>query len=256
MKGLINFFEEKLGKKVNIYKYEKDRDIKKSQEIVVWDNEKYIVEIIENNTDINLNRNFYLIYQKNINKEMLDNVFTSLYENVNLINYNGNYIVSTKNRDLIDINTPQIIETEVYEKTYIINLGTITKQEELSLKIELANRLKRYIFIENSNRKYFDIYDLGIYNLIDLVGKEKSYSTLFDYNLIDKMDNIVLETGIAFIENGFNISKTSNNIYLHRNTLIYRLEKIKDIMCMDIKNFNEALIYYVIVKNYLVNKNM
>ncbi|WP_373598520.1 PucR family transcriptional regulator [Paraclostridium bifermentans] len=256
MKGLINFFEEQLGKKVNIYKYKKGKIIKKSQQIVVWDNKEYIVEVIENNINIKLNGNFYLIYQKNINKEILDKVFKSLYETVNIIKYNGNYILNTNELGLIDENTPQIIETEVYEKTYIINLGTISNREEFDLKIDLANRLKRYIFIENSDRKYFDIYDLGIYNLIELVRKEKSYPTLFDYNLIDKVDNLVLETGIAFIENGFNISKTSNNIYLHRNTLIYRLEKIKDIMGMDIRNFNEALIYYVIVKDYLVSKNM
>ncbi|WP_270648226.1 helix-turn-helix domain-containing protein, partial [Paeniclostridium hominis] len=97
---------------------------------------------------------------------------------------------------------------------------------------------------------------LNLYNLIDLIGKDKSYPIVFDYNLIDKIDKLVLEAGIAFIENGFNISKTSNNIYLHRNTLIYRLEKIKDILGMDIRNFNEACIYYLIVKNYLINKNI
>lgn len=256
MKGLINFFEEQLGKKVNIYKYKQGEIIKKSQQIVVWNNENYVVEIIENSNNIKLKGKFYLIYQKNINKEILDKVFKSLYDDINIINYNGNYIINTNELNLIDENTPQIIETEVYEKTYIINLSTINTKEEFDLKIDLANRLKNYIFIENSDRKYFDIYDLGIYNLIDLVGKEKSYSTLFDYNLIDKIDNLVLETGIAFIENGFNISKTSNNIYLHRNTLIYRLEKIKDIMGMDIRNFNEAFIYYVIVKDYLASKNI
>ncbi|MGL5642821.1 MAG: PucR family transcriptional regulator, partial [Paraclostridium sp.] len=119
-----------------------------------------------------------------------------------------------------------------------------------------SNKLKKYIFIENSDRKYFSVYDLALYNLIDLVGKDKIYTTLFDYGLIDKIDNLVLETGIAFIENGFNISKTSNNIYLHRNTLIYRLDKIKDVLGMDIRNFNEACIYYVIVKDYLMNKNL
>ncbi len=92
--------------------------------------------------------------------------------------------------------------------------------------------------------------------MIEICGTDIIYKNLFDYNLIDKIDNLVLETGIAFIENGFNISKTSNNIYLHRNTLIYRLEKIKDILGMDIKNFNEACIYYIIVKNYLVNKTI
>ncbi|MEG2985096.1 MAG: helix-turn-helix domain-containing protein, partial [Peptostreptococcaceae bacterium] len=176
-----------------------------------------------------------------------------LYEDINIINYKKNYILNTNDSNLINRYTPQIVETETYEKTYIMNLGKIGSKEEFDLKIDLSNKLKKYIFIEHSDRKYFDIYDLALYNLIDLVGKDKSYPILFDYGLIDKIDSLVLETGIAFIENGFNISKTSNNIYLHRNTLIYRLDKIKDVLGMDIKNFNEACIYYVIVKDYLMN---
>lgn len=109
---------------------------------------------------------------------------------------------------MINQYTPQIVETETYEKTYILNLGKIESKEE------------------------------------------------FDYELIDKIDNLVLETGIAFIENGVNISKASNNIYLHKNILIYRLDKIKDVLGMDIRNFNEACVYYIIVKDYLMNKNL
>ncbi|MGL5756247.1 MAG: PucR family transcriptional regulator [Paraclostridium sp.] len=256
MKGLTDFFEEQIGKKVNLYKYKGDEVLKKAQQLVVWNNEKYIIEILENNINHNLKGNFYLIYQNNKNEDILNQVFKSLYEEINIINYKNNYILNTNEQDLINQFTPQIVETETYEKTYIMNLGKIESREEFDLKIDLSNKLKKYIFREQSDRKYFDIYDLALYNLIDLVSKDKVYPILFDYTLIDKIDNLVLETGIAFIENGFNISKTSNNIYLHRNTLIYRLDKIKDVLGMDIKNFNEACVYYVIVKAYLMNKNL
>ena len=256
MKGLIEFFEEQLGKKIKVFKYREKELLKKSQQIVLWNNETYIIEIIENDINYNLDGYFYLIYQKNLNEEILNQVFKSLYEDINIINYKGNYVLNTNDLNLIDKYTPQIIETESYTKTYIINLGKINNKKEFEFKIDLSNRLKKYIFIENSNRKYFNIYDLTLYNIIDSIGKDKSYPILFNYNLIEKIDKLVLEAGIAFIENGFNISKTSNNIYLHRNTLIYRLEKIKDILGMDIRNFNEACIYYLIVKDYLTNKNI
>lgn len=256
MKGLIEFFEEQLGKKIKVFKYREKELLKKSQQIVLWNNETYIIEIIENDINHNLDGYFYLIYQKNLNEEILNQVFKSLYEDINIINYKDNYVLNTNDFNLIDKYTPQIIETESYTKTYIINLGKINNKKEFEFKIDLSNRLKKYIFIENSNRKYFNIYDLTLYNLIDSIGKNKSYPILFNYNLIEKIDKLVLEAGIAFIENGFNISKTSNNIYLHRNTLIYRLEKIKDILGMDIRNFNEACIYYLIVKDYLTNKNI
>lgn len=256
VKDLIEFFENQLGKKINLYKYNKNDILKENHQVVVWDNQKYVIELIEENNINNLKGNFYLIYQKNVNKTLLNEILTTLYEDVNIVNYKGNFILNTNNIDSINKDTPQIIETESYEKTYIINLGQIKSKDEFDIKLDLTKKLKKYIAIENSDRKYFDIFDLALYNMIELCGTDIIYKNLFDYNLIDKIDNLVLETGIAFIENGFNISKTSNNIYLHRNTLIYRLEKIKDILGMDIKNFNEACIYYVIVKNYLVNKTI
>lgn len=253
MKDLIEFFENQIGKKINLYKFKEDDIIKENQQVVAWSNQKYIIELIEEDEINNFKGNFYLIHQKDINKDLLNEILTTLYEDVNIINYKGNYILNTKNLDLINKDTPQIIETESYEKTYIINLGEIKSKDEFDLKIDLISKLRKYIAIENSGRKYFNIFDLALYNMIELCGTDIIYKNLFDYNLIDKVDNLVLETGIAFIENGFNISKTSNNIYLHRNTLIYRLEKIKDTLGMDIKNFNEACIYYIIVKNYLLN---
>lgn len=256
VKDLIEFFESQLGKKINLYKYNKNDILKENHQVVVWDNQKYVIELIEENNINNLKGNFYLIYQKNVNKTLLNEILTTLYEDVNIVNYKGNFILNTNNIDLINKDTPQIIETESYEKTYIINLGQIKSKDEFDIKLDLTKKLKKYIAIENSDRKYFDIFDLALYNMIEICGTDTIYKNLFDYNLIDKIDNLVLETGIAFIENGFNISKTSNNIYLHRNTLIYRLEKIKDILGMDIKNFNEACIYYIIVKNYLVNKTI
>lgn len=254
MRGLIDFFESKLGKKINIYKYSKGDKLNSNTEVVSWRGETYAVEIIDDFIENSLNGYFYYIYQPNINYEVLNQVFYSLYEDIKVINYEGDYIINIKDKGIIDKSTPQIIELESYMKTYIIDLGKIKSKEELKFKINLTKKLKKYIFIEHSDRKYFDIYDLSLYNIIDCTNCNDVYRKLFDYTLIDKIDSLVLETGIAFIENGFNISKTSANIYLHRNTLIYRLDKIKDIIGIDIRNFNEAVVYYIIVKNYLVNK--
>ena len=65
------------------------------------------------------------------------------------------------------------------------------------------------------------------------------------------MDENLLTTGLNFIENGLNISKTSNILFLHRNTLIYRLEKIKEQLNLDLKNFKDAFVFYLSVKSFL-----
>lgn len=256
MKSLIDFFESKLGRKVNIYPYSNGDTLNSCSEVVSWNNETYVVELVDNFVDNDLKGYFYTIYQPNINEDVLNQVFYSLYEDIKIINYEGNYIININDKKLVDKSTPQIVELESYMKTYIICLGEVKSKDELEFKIKLSNRLKKYIFIENSDRKYFDIYDLALYNIIEYVGCDDIYSKLFDYTLIDKVDSLVLEAGIAFIENGFNISKTSSSIYLHRNTLIYRLDKIKDNLGIDIRNFNEAVVYYVIIKNYLMSKKI
>jgi DNA-binding PucR family transcriptional regulator len=71
------------------------------------------------------------------------------------------------------------------------------------------------------------------------------------------MDENLLTTGLNFIENGLNISKTSNILFLHRNTLIYRLEKIKEQLNLDLKNFKDAFVFYLSVKSFfnIINNN-
>ncbi|WP_394862313.1 hypothetical protein [Paraclostridium bifermentans] len=87
MKDLIEFFESQLGKKINLYKYNKNDILKENHQVVVWDNQKYVIELIEENNINNLKGNFYLIYQKNVNKTLLNEILTTLYEDVNIVNY-------------------------------------------------------------------------------------------------------------------------------------------------------------------------
>ena len=53
--------------------------------------------------------------------------------------------------------------------------------------------------------------------------------------------------------NGFNVSKTATALYIHRNTLVYRLEKIRKLTGLDLRNFDDAIVFKValMVKKYL-----
>ena len=46
---------------------------------------------------------------------------------------------------------------------------------------------------------------------------------------------------IVFFENSLNTSETAKQLYVHRNTLIYRLNKISGITGLDIKKFEDAV---------------
>jgi DNA-binding PucR family transcriptional regulator len=58
-------------------------------------------------------------------------------------------------------------------------------------------------------------------------------------------DNEIINTIERFIENDLNISETAKKLYVHRNTLIYRLDKIYKETGSDIRNFKEAVVFII-----------
>jgi carbohydrate diacid regulator len=48
-----------------------------------------------------------------------------------------------------------------------------------------------------------------------------------------------------FFENNLNISETARQLYVHRNTLVYRLERIEKAIGLDIRRFDEAMTFRI-----------
>lgn len=53
----------------------------------------------------------------------------------------------------------------------------------------------------------------------------------------------LIETIDAFMENNLNISETSRNMFMHRNTLLYRINKIRRVANLNLRNFEEAVAF-------------
>ena len=70
---------------------------------------------------------------------------------------------------------------------------------------------------------------------------------------IESLDKETLFTIQKFFENNLNVSETSRKLFVHRNTLVYRLEKIKKLTGLDLREFDHAIIFKValMVKKYL-----
>ena len=60
----------------------------------------------------------------------------------------------------------------------------------------------------------------------------------------------------CFFENNLNVSETSRKLFVHRNTLVYRLEKIRKLTGLDLREFEHAITFKVtlMVKKYLSSK--
>ncbi len=63
-------------------------------------------------------------------------------------------------------------------------------------------------------------------------------------------DEELVNTAEEFLENSLNISETSRNLYMHRNTLMYRLDKIERVTGLNIRNFSDAVTFRVITILY------
>ena len=83
------------------------------------------------------------------------------------------------------------------------------------------------------------IYQLPI-PLCEMFMKE-----VFGEHLPDTFDEETLTTINKFFENNLNVSETSRQLYVHRNTLVYRLEKLEKSTGLDIRRFDDALTFKI-----------
>lgn len=69
------------------------------------------------------------------------------------------------------------------------------------------------------------------------------YNDIFIDPAISKLlkNEDIVKTAKIFLENDLNLSKASKTWFLHRNTMIYRLDKIKSILGLDIRKFEDAV---------------
>ena len=76
---------------------------------------------------------------------------------------------------------------------------------------------------------------------------------VFKRGSIESLDHETLFTIQKFFENNLNVSETSRKLFVHRNTLVYRLEKIRKLTGLDLREFDDAIVFKValMVKKYL-----
>ena len=91
------------------------------------------------------------------------------------------------------------------------------------------------------------IYQLPI-NLCRIFIKE-----IFGDSIPEELDDELLTTVQKFFDNNLNVSETSRQLFVHRNTLVYRLEKLHQSTGLDIRTFDDALTFKIalMVVNYM-----
>jgi carbohydrate diacid regulator len=68
---------------------------------------------------------------------------------------------------------------------------------------------------------------------------------IFDGKSPDEFDEETLSTINKFFENSLNVSETSRQLYIHRNTLVYRLDKLQKSTGLDLRIFDDAITFKI-----------
>lgn len=76
---------------------------------------------------------------------------------------------------------------------------------------------------------------------------------IFGDNIPTDLDEETLNTLNKFFENNLNVSETARQLYVHRNTLVYRIERIQENTGLNLRNFDDALTFKIalMVANYM-----
>ena len=126
--------------------------------------------------------------------------------------------------------------------------------EECEFKLMLANKYKVSESVINEKKLIWE-------GIIDSVSEEKKEKIYHIFNEgFSKLDNEMIRTIEVFFRCGLNLSDAAKALYIHRNTLIYRLDKIEKYTAYDIRNFNTAVLFKVVFfiwkeKNNIIFEN-
>ena len=106
---------------------------------------------------------------------------------------------------------------------------------------------------------FFPIDRMAIYGLIYSIPEEKEdFYFRGGYAGFPEVlrDKELINTAEELFRCHLNISEASRNLYVHRNTLLYRLEKIKTLTGLDIKKFEEAFIFRTVIMLYKYRRSI
>ena len=183
-----------------------------------------------------------------------------------------------RNNFIKNVILDNILSGDIYVKARELHFNTDSTRVVLLIRIVASNDISAFDVIQNlfpDKQKdfVFNISESDIVlvketkpgieskdleklarSIVDTLGCE-FYTEVFKKGSIESLDHETLFTIQKFFENNLNVSETSRKLFVHRNTLVYRLEKIKKLTGLDLREFDHAIIFKValMVKKYLTS---
>ncbi len=175
------------------------------------------------------------------------------------------FITAVDEKNIIVVK--EVLEHEGYDdlnKTAEVILNLFHASEEQEIRIAygtIVNEIKEVsrsykearmasdvgkIFFEERNVVAYSTLGIGrlIYQLPIPLCK-MFIKEIFDGKSPDEFDEETLSTINKFFENSLNVSETSRQLYIHRNTLVYRLDKLQKSTGLDLRVFEDAITFKI-----------
>ena len=181
------------------------------------------------------------IYQEELSEELIL-FFEALSDNYTIKEITDNVITILDN----DYYTEEPIDLESFQNLLIEDfdsLVTIMIEPYVETEFELSHDLKSFIKELPHGVYYFDdvITYIVLKNNSDLKRKVKAF-------IQSKIKPDILHTVREFIENNMNSSQSAKKLYMHRNTLNYRIDNFIELTHINVKTFKGANAIYMLYK--------
>ncbi len=142
----------------------------------------------------------------------------------------------------------------------VVGIGTIvTGIKDLAKSFKEAHVALEVGKVFDNEKAIVSCDNLGIARLIYQLPTtlcETFLREVFKRDSIESLDQETLFTIQRFFDNNLNVSETSRKLFVHRNTLVYRLDKIKKLTGLDLREFEHAIVFKIaLMVNKYLNAN-
>lgn len=165
-------------------------------------------------------------------------------------NFSEENLQKTASTIVAMLNTEALLNVRVAYGTVVQEIKDVSKSYK---EAKMALDVGKIFYAEKDVASYSAlgigrlIYQLPV-NLCKIFVEE-----IFGENVPNDFDEETLNTLNKFFENNLNVSETSRQLFVHRNTLVYRIEKIQKATGLDLRSFDDALTFKIalMVVNYM-----
>ncbi len=170
-----------------------------------------------------------------------------------------NSTITAEELEKVAAQIEETLKSELRIKT-IIGIGTVAEHlRELADSYKEAQTSNDVSKVFETEKSIMHYKNLGIGRMIYQLPTtlcEIFLREVFKKNSLDSLDQETLFTINKFFENSLNVSETSRKLFVHRNTLVYRLEKIRKLTGLDLRQFDHAIVFRValMVRQYLSSR--